>query len=68
MVNAAFTHKFTTRCKLVYKCGIYHTFNFLLVYTFLHPICSEQIFVNLIFRAVMRGRGTMLEILIYSDF
>ena len=47
---------------------VYHTFNFLLVYTFLHLICSQQICVNLIFRAVMRGPGTMLEILIYSDF
>ena len=35
---------------------------------FLHLICSEQICVNLIFPAVTRGRGTMLEILIYSDF
>ena len=68
MANTAFAHKFTTPCKLVCKCGIYHTFNFLLVYTFLHLICSEQICVNLIFRAVTRGRGTMLEILIYSDF
>ena len=68
MVNTAFAHKFTTRCKLVCKCGIYHTFTFLLVYTFLHPICSQQICVNLIFRAVMRGPGTMLEIIIYSDF
>ena len=68
MANTAFAHKFTTPCKLVCKCGIYHTFSFLLVYTFLHLICSEQICVNLIFRTVMRGPGTMLEILIYSGF
>ena len=37
MVNTAFAHKFTTPCKLVCKCGIYHTFNFLLVYTFFTP-------------------------------
>ena len=42
MVNTAFAHEFTTPCKLVCKCGIYHAFGFLLVCTFSHLICPEQ--------------------------
>ena len=30
MANTAFAHEFTTPCKLVCKCGIHHSFDFLL--------------------------------------
>ena len=49
MVNTAFTYKFTTPCKPVCKCGIYHLCLWFPPrwHYFLHHICREQICVYL---------------------